>query len=318
MARGHLACQGCGATLAMRYMLKALGQQDDPRASRPAAGPSSTARSPTPAMDVPHATHCAFEARRADGDRASRPAWTRLGEHRDHGRGLGRRRRHVRHRPPGPVRRGRAQRGHHLRLLRQRSLHEHRHPALVGAPPTAPGPRRRRSSTSRPGRRRTSTAIMAAHRIPYIATASVAYPEDFVKKLKKAKGITRHASFFHVYRALPDGLEEPPRGHRQAGPDGRPERLLPALRDRERRERTPSTSKLKDKKPVDDYIRLQGRFRHLKPGADRGASRPTVDARWERLLEAGRRLRSGRDLVLQTLGSSALAMKTWSLFLSRP
>ena len=28
MACGHLACQGCGATLAMRYMLKALGPED--------------------------------------------------------------------------------------------------------------------------------------------------------------------------------------------------------------------------------------------------------------------------------------------------
>jgi pyruvate/2-oxoacid:ferredoxin oxidoreductase beta subunit len=27
MSPGHLACQGCGATLAMRYMLKALGQR---------------------------------------------------------------------------------------------------------------------------------------------------------------------------------------------------------------------------------------------------------------------------------------------------
>ena len=30
MACGHLACQGCGATLAMRYMLKALGPEDHP------------------------------------------------------------------------------------------------------------------------------------------------------------------------------------------------------------------------------------------------------------------------------------------------
>ena len=27
MSPGHLACQGCGATMAMRYVLKALGQK---------------------------------------------------------------------------------------------------------------------------------------------------------------------------------------------------------------------------------------------------------------------------------------------------
>jgi len=31
---------------------------------------------------------------------------------------------------------------------------------------------------------------MAAHRVPYTATASVGYPEDFIKKLKKAKCIS--------------------------------------------------------------------------------------------------------------------------------
>ena len=30
-------------------------------------------------------------------------------------------------------------------------------------------------------------AIMAAHRVPYAATASIAYPEDLIKKVNKAK-----------------------------------------------------------------------------------------------------------------------------------
>ena len=41
--------------------------------------------------------------------------------------------------------------------------------------------------------------------------------------------------------------------------------------------------KLKDKKPVDDYVRLQGRFRHLKPEQS-AAIQADVDARWQRLL----------------------------------
>ena len=59
MACGHLACQGCGATLAMRYMLKALGQKTV--LCIPACcwavidGPY-----PYSSMDVP-IYHCAFE-----------------------------------------------------------------------------------------------------------------------------------------------------------------------------------------------------------------------------------------------------------------
>ncbi len=104
--------------------------EDGRSASRPAAGRSSTGRIPTPPWTCP-IYHCAFEtAASTAAGRQGRPGDDR--RHGDDGRGLGRRRRHVRHRPPGPVRRGRAERGHHLRLLRQRSLHEHGHPALVG------------------------------------------------------------------------------------------------------------------------------------------------------------------------------------------
>ena len=59
MACGHLACQGCGATLAMRYMLKALGQKTV--LCIPACcwavidGPY-----PYSSLDVP-IYHCAFE-----------------------------------------------------------------------------------------------------------------------------------------------------------------------------------------------------------------------------------------------------------------
>ena len=36
---------------------------------------------------------------------------------------------------------------------------------------------------------------------------------------------------------------------------------------------------------MDDYVRLQGRFRHLKP-EQVAAIQAEVDARWERLLKA--------------------------------
>jgi pyruvate/2-oxoacid:ferredoxin oxidoreductase beta subunit len=43
--------------------------------------------------------------------------------------------------------------------------------------------------------------------------------------------------------------------------------------------------KLKDKKPVSDYLRIQGRFRHLTE-AHVASIQAEVDARWERLLKS--------------------------------
>ncbi|HUU07735.1 MAG TPA: thiamine pyrophosphate-dependent enzyme, partial [Thermoplasmata archaeon] len=47
-------------------------------------------------------------------------------------------------------------------------------------------------------------AIMLAHHVPYAATLSVAHPEDFVKKVKKAKEI-RGFRFFHALSPCPPG-----------------------------------------------------------------------------------------------------------------
>ena len=46
--------------------------------------------------------------------------------------------------------------------------------------------------------------IMIAHRIPYCATASVAYPQDFLDKIEKAKN-TNGPSFVHVMAPCPTG-----------------------------------------------------------------------------------------------------------------
>ena len=40
--------------------------------------------------------------------------------------------------------------------------------------------------------------IMAAHQIPYVATAVIGYPEDFVKKLTKAMAIKDGMSYIHI------------------------------------------------------------------------------------------------------------------------
>jgi len=47
-------------------------------------------------------------------------------------------------------------------------------------------------------------SILLAHGIPYVATASVAYPDDFVNKFKKAKEI-KGTRFIHILSPCPPG-----------------------------------------------------------------------------------------------------------------
>src|SRR3990170_4385188 len=46
--------------------------------------------------------------------------------------------------------------------------------------------------------------IMAAHRVPYVATASIAYPEDFMRKIKRAKE-TQGFKFIYAFSPCPVG-----------------------------------------------------------------------------------------------------------------
>ncbi len=54
------------------------------------------------------------------------------------------------------------------------------------------------------GQKKDIMQIMAAHGIPYAATATVAYPEDMETKLKKAKGISGFR-FLHILSPCPPG-----------------------------------------------------------------------------------------------------------------
>jgi len=74
----------------------------------------------------PEGSRPARRLRDGGGDRERHPGGPRHeGRHGDHGRLLGRRRRNLRHRPPGAVGSGGAERRHPLRVLRQRGVHEH-------------------------------------------------------------------------------------------------------------------------------------------------------------------------------------------------
>ena len=130
---GHRACQGCGEALAVRLVCKAIGKD---AIIAHATGCMEIVSSGMPQTSWMHPwIHVAFEntSAVASGVEAALKILERKGKlagRHAQGGGHGGRRRHQRHRPPVSLRGPGAGHQLHLRLLGQRSLHEHRHPAL--------------------------------------------------------------------------------------------------------------------------------------------------------------------------------------------
>lgn len=121
--------------------------------------------------------------------------------------------------------------------------------------------------------------IVAAHGIKYAATASVGYPEDLMAKLEKAKQ-TKGTSYIHIFAPCPTGW-----GHesnvtidlaKQAVDSG-----LWYLAEFENGEfklnRNP-----KEFASVEDYLKVQGRFKHLKP-ENIEVIKAHRDQKWEKM-----------------------------------
>lgn len=132
--------------------------------------------------------------------------------------------------------------------------------------------------------------IMAAHQIPYTATASIGYPEDLMKKVEKAKGI-KGTRFLHILAPCPPGWktsnEQTISFARQAV-----DSCVFPLFEVERGIKYTITYKPSEKIPVSKYLSRQGRFRHLTK-EDVEKIQAGVDQYWERLL---RRERQSKDL----------------------
>ncbi|HAV41891.1 MAG TPA: pyruvate synthase subunit beta, partial [Acidobacteria bacterium] len=111
-------------------------------------------------------------------------------------------------------------------------------------------------------RKKDIIGIMAAHDIPYIATASIAYPEDMIKKFKKAKDI-HGTRFIHIYAPCPTGWKSRPDDTVKLARLAVQTGYFPLYEIEEGEKRTLNL-RIKERKPITDYLKLQGRFRHLK------------------------------------------------------
>lgn len=122
-------------------------------------------------------------------------------------------------------------------------------------------------------------AIMAAHRIPYAATASVAYPEDLYKKAMKAKSI-RGTKFLHILSPCPPGWKIPDEESISLARMAVKTKVFPLFEVENGVTWRFSMDHPGD--PVAPYIARQGRFRHLTPEQVEEIQ-GEVDARWREL-----------------------------------
>jgi len=122
--------------------------------------------------------------------------------------------------------------------------------------------------------------ILAAHRIPYAATASIGYPEDMIRKFQKAKTI-KGTRFIQVFSPCPTGWKSDPSKTVEIAQLAVRTRMFPLYEV----ENGVYRITLKPKEaPIEDYLKLQGRFRHLPADVVEYINQH-IEMEWDRLLK---------------------------------
>ncbi|MBL7075655.1 pyruvate synthase subunit beta [candidate division KSB1 bacterium] len=278
MTQGHLGCPGCGATMSMRLALKALGRKTI--LIIPACcwavidGPF-----PYSAAGVP-VLQCAFEtaAISASGVRAGLDvqgksdvqvvAWAGDGGTFDIGLG---------------ALSAAAERNENIIYVcydneAYMNTGIQRSSATPWGAWTTTTPARHPKSEPK----KDLMGIFAAHRIPYAATATVAYPDDLIQKFKKAVSIKDGLRLLHLFSACPPGHKSLESESVKIMRLAVQTRVFP-LYEVENGEKWTLTVE-SEGVPVNEYLKLQGRFRHLSE-TDREKIQEEVNGNWKRLME---------------------------------
>jgi pyruvate/2-oxoacid:ferredoxin oxidoreductase beta subunit len=129
-------------------------------------------------------------------------------------------------------------------------------------------------------------AIMAAHGVGYAATATAAYPDDLIEKLRKAAAV-RGTRVLHLLTPCPPGWKVSSEDAIKYGRLAVASRVFPLVEVENGR--TWRITREPEQVPIEEYLRGQGRFRNLMDDAPliemlkRG-----VEERWEHLLALSR------------------------------
>ncbi len=129
--------------------------------------------------------------------------------------------------------------------------------------------------------------IMEAHSSPYLATISSSFPADVYEKFLKAKDI-KGTRFFHLSAPCPTGWYYPTKDTVKIGRLMVESCIFP-LYEVENGQfkltgKSLSIAKSGRKKPVDEYIKLQGRFRKIT-AEQIDQFQQSVDSIWEIILK---------------------------------
>ncbi len=259
MYSGHVGCPGCGATIAMRFALKALGENT--MVVIPAccwgviAGPYPQSSLKVPILQTAFATAGAT----ASGLRAALDmrgdsettvmAWAGDGGTFDIGiQALS----------------GAVERNEDFIYV----CYDNEAYMNTGVQRSSATPFGMRTTTT-PGkgwkksRKKNMVEILAAHRIPYAATASIAYPEDMIKKFDKARRMKGGTRFLHIFASCPTGWRIPSEMSVKIARLAVQTNVFPLY---EVENGVDYTINIKGNRPVTDYFKIQGRFKHLTDG----------------------------------------------------
>jgi pyruvate ferredoxin oxidoreductase beta subunit len=134
--------------------------------------------------------------------------------------------------------------------------------------------------------------IMVAHDMPYVATASPYYWKDLIIKARKGIEVNGPA-FLHVYAPCPRGWRSDPAKSIELSRLAVETCIFPLWEAVNGEYQLSTPSKVmalapQKKKPVKEYLQVQGRFRHLfTPKHEKVLDeiQRQTDARWQRLLK---------------------------------
>ncbi len=276
---GHMGCLGCGGALAMRYVLKALGKRTI--VSVPACcWAILSGIFPNTCLRVPM-VNTAFETTGASvsGIRAALDALgiedvNVLGFAGDGGTldiGI-------------QALSGAVERGHDIIYV----CYDNEAYMNTGIQRSSGTPEGAWTTTTpvgetqawKKGPKKNMVEIMVAHKIPYTATGSVAYPEDLIKKVTKAKEI-KGPKYIHIFAPCPTGWRMPPGKSVEIARVAVQTCTFPLY---EVENGVYNISKKPKKKPVTEYLKMQGRFKHMPPELVEKFQK-NIDKEWELLLK---------------------------------
>jgi pyruvate ferredoxin oxidoreductase beta subunit/2-oxoisovalerate ferredoxin oxidoreductase beta subunit len=142
---------------------------------------------------------------------------------------------------------------------------------------TTPGGRR--------GRKKKLMQIIAAHRIPYAATASMGHPLDLMEKIGRAKEI-KGTKFIHTLTPCATGWRMAEDLSAKAAQLAVETKLFPLFEiiDGKEYRITHEPKGL----PVSDYVRMQGRYKHFTP-ENIARLQKEVDEDWAELMALTKR-----------------------------